>query len=55
MKEKISKIIFNKNGKGNISPKICLPIQWIKEMNIKENDKIKLSFINNKINIERGE
>lgn len=53
--KKQSKIIFNKNGKGNISIKICLPFSWIKEMGISENNKnVNLFFENKEIIIRKG-
>lgn len=49
-------IIFNKNGNGNTSTKITLPVPWIKEMNFNEDDKTAiLEICENKIIIRKKE
>lgn len=58
--ERKVKITFGKSG-GNSSAntkiaRIALPASWVKEMGVtEESSKVKLSFINNKIIIEKGE
>ena len=32
-------VSFNKSGSGSITPKLCLPITWLKEMDINQEDK----------------
>lgn len=38
MEEKKLKIILNKSGKGNINPRIPMPISWFKILGLSEED-----------------
>lgn len=47
-------ISFNKSGNGSYTPRIVLPISWVKEMGISpDNRQVKVIFENNKIIIEK--
>lgn len=47
-------ISFNKSGNGSFTPRISLPIAWIREMGIdQENRKVKVVFENNEIKIKK--
>lgn len=39
MEERKLNIIFNKSGSGSMNTKVSLPITWIKQMGITENDR----------------
>lgn len=39
MEERKLNIIFNKSGSGSINTKVSLPITWIKQMGITEQDR----------------
>ena len=39
MEERKLNIIFNKSGSGSINTKVSLPITWIKQMGITENNR----------------
>lgn len=53
-KEKISKVIMNKNGKGNLSPKLGLPVKWLEVLGVtEESPNIKLKIEEGKIIIEK--
>ena len=59
MEERTAKILFNKSGgtagKGGVTNRITLPTLWIKKMGITENNReVKLSFVDDKIIIEKG-
>ena len=48
-------IIFSKGGSGSFYTKINLPVKWINEMNItQENKSVKVSFDGEKIIIEKS-
>lgn len=34
MEERILKVIFNKSGSGSITPKLNIPMSWIKNMGV---------------------
>ena len=54
--ERILNISFNKSGNGSYTPRISLPISWIKEMGInKENRSVKVIFENNEIRIVKND
>lgn len=36
-KEKVKNISFSKSGKGNLTPRIIIPIEWVRDMGIPEN------------------
>lgn len=40
-----SKIMFNKSGRGTVTPRIGLPVPWCKKMNLTEEDReVELEF-----------
>ncbi len=46
MEEIVKKVAFSKSGTGHITPKISIPIEWIREMGINDDNKeIVLKFI----------
>lgn len=50
MEERKAKIIFNKTGAGNVTPRVTLPATWIKKLGLdKENREVKIKFDNEKI------
>ena len=52
--ERILKVGFQKSGAGSINSRVHLPITWIREMGISEEEReIKVIFVNNKIIIEK--
>ena len=52
--KRVLKIIFNKNGNGNLSTKIALPVPWIKILGITEEEKeVTAYFADDKIIIEK--
>lgn len=52
--KRVLKIIFNKNGNGNLSTKIALPVPWIKLLGITEEEKeVDVYFADDKIIIEK--
>lgn len=47
-------VSFNKSGNGNYTPRIILPIAWIKEMGLDlENRRVKAIFENGEIKIKK--
>ena len=36
---RVAKMIFSKNGNGFLTTKIAIPVPWIKEMNLTEDDR----------------
>lgn len=54
MKTRKLKISFNKSGSGSISASVRLPISWLKELGLtQENREVSINFDNNKIIIEK--
>lgn len=56
--ERILKISFNKSGgtagKNGVTTRVTLPIKWIRELGItEENRDVKVKIIDNKIIIEK--
>lgn len=52
--ERKAKIIFNKTGAGNITPRITLPATWIKHMGLDiDNREVNIKLIDNRIIIEK--
>lgn len=50
------KVIFGKNGTGKTSTRITLPLPWLRQMNINENDRqVNVSFDGKKIIIEKAD
>ena len=39
MKDRTLKIIFNKSGSGSITPKMNVPIRWLKDMGVNEQER----------------
>ena len=49
-------VTFGKNGQGNTSTKITLPLPWLREMGVSEEHRqVKLSFDGKSIVIEKAE
>jgi len=45
MEERKLKVLFGKSGNGYLTPRISLPISWIKDMGIsQENRNVKVIF-----------
>lgn len=54
MEERELNITFNKSGNGSLSPRISLPIAWIREMGIDpDNRPVKVTFENGEIRIKK--
>lgn len=56
IKEKKSKkVIFTKSGRGSINTRVSLPVSWIKEMGITEDNKeiVAILTADNKIILEK--
>lgn len=45
MEERKVNIIFNKNGKGNVTNKVTLPVPWIRKLGFMENDKLAILLL----------
>jgi len=39
MEERTLKILWSKSGSGSISPRALIPINWLREMGIDENNR----------------
>ncbi len=39
MEERKLKIIFNKSGSGSITPKMNIPMSWVKDMGVTPEDR----------------
>lgn len=51
---KTNKIIFSKSGAGNITPRISLPLTWVRTMGITQEDReVEVFFEDNKIIITK--
>lgn len=47
-------VTFNKSGNGSYTPRVVLPIAWVREMGLdQDNKKIKAIFENGEIRIKR--
>ena len=54
MEQRNLKVSFNKSGSGSFSASIRLPISWIKELGIdQDNRNVEVAFENGKIIIEK--
>ena len=54
MEERKAKIIFNKTGAGNITPRVTLPAIWVKQLGLDiDNREVNIKLIDNKIIIEK--
>ncbi|EGT4247148.1 TPA: AbrB/MazE/SpoVT family DNA-binding domain-containing protein [Clostridioides difficile] len=50
------RVTFNKSGKGSFTPRLILPMSWIKEMNISPDERdVLVTFEDGKIIIEKDE
>lgn len=48
MEERKLKVIFGKSGSGSISPRISLPMSWIKDMGLsQEKREVKVEYDEN--------
>jgi len=39
MEKRVLKILFGKSGSGSLSPKICLPIGWVKSLGVTQENR----------------
>lgn len=54
MQERELNISFNKSGNGTYTPRISLPIAWVREMGIdQENRQVKVTFEDGEIKIKK--
>lgn len=54
MQERELNISFNKSGNGTYTPRISLPIAWVREMRIdQENRQVKVTFEDGEIKIKK--
>ncbi|MDO4720970.1 MAG: hypothetical protein Q4A78_09950 [Peptostreptococcaceae bacterium] len=57
-KEKVKNISFNKSGTNGVTPKMTLPLKWLEDMGVTEDErevKLKYSEKNKKITITKNE
>lgn len=53
--ERKARLIINKSGSGSLTTRATLPISWIKEMGLNENERdLILEFDKEKIIIKKG-
>lgn len=56
MEKKIKRIMFPKSGAGSISPRITLPITWLREIGVTEEErKVEVIFTGKEIIIKKGD
>ncbi len=56
MEQRKLRVAFNKSGKGSFTPRLILPMSWIKEMNISPDERdVLVTFEDGKIIIEKNE
>lgn len=54
MEKRKANIMFNKNGNGNLTTRITLPVPWIKDMGLNENNReVLIEYNNEKITIKK--
>ena len=54
MEDRRLKILFGRSGSGSISPRISLPMSWIKDMGLNETDKeVIIEYEDEKITIKK--
>lgn len=54
MKKRKANIMFNKNGNGNLTTRISLPVPWIKDMGLSEaNREVVIEYEDEKITIKK--
>lgn len=39
MEERVLKVLWNKSGSGSISPRVLIPIGWLRDMGVNETSK----------------
>lgn len=53
---KINKVLFQTTGKGNTTTRVSVPLLWLEDLGINENDRdVKLTKKKNKIILEKAE
>ena len=53
MEERVLKVLWNKSGSGSISPRILIPIGWLRDMGVNEEElEIKAIYNNETKKIE---
>lgn len=58
MEERILKVLWNRSGSGSISPRVLIPIGWLRDMGISEESKELKATYNEKtktIEIEKND
>ena len=54
MEKRKANILFNKNGKGFLTTRITLPVPWIKDMGLSQDDReVIIEYDNDKITIKK--
>ena len=54
-KVKINKVLFQTTGKGNTTTRVSVPLLWLEDLGINENDRdVKLTKKKNKIILEKA-
>lgn len=55
MEQRKVNIIYNKNGKGNVTNKVTLPVPWVRKLGFMENDKMAVLVLtdNNEIILKK--
>ncbi len=54
MEKRKLNVSFNKSGRGSLTTRVTLPIAWIKEMGIdQENREVEVTFENSEIRIKK--
>ena len=55
MEERKAKISYNKSGRGSLTTRVTLPITWLRQLGVSEEDReVKLTLKENKITIEKS-
>lgn len=53
--KRILKVVFQKSGSGSINSRLCIPITWIRQLGITEEDRnIEVSFNGSEIIIKKA-
>lgn len=39
MEERVLKVLWNKSGSGSMSPRVLIPIGWLRDMGVNETSK----------------
>lgn len=54
MEKRKANILFNKNGKGFLTTRITLPVPWVKDMGLSQDDReVVIEYDDNKITIKK--